>query len=83
MHQGVEITTGGQRAHNYEDIIKGLKRKELKTDGFEFYLEPFKFGAPPHGGFGLGLERLTMLLTGKENIREVTFYPRDRNRLTP
>jgi aspartyl-tRNA synthetase len=83
LHQGVEITTGGQRAHIYEDIIAGLKKKELKTDGFEFYLEPFKFGAPPHGGFGLGLERLTMTLLNLTNIREATLFPRDTTRLTP
>ncbi|MHA2060402.1 MAG: aspartate--tRNA(Asn) ligase [Candidatus Ranarchaeia archaeon] len=83
LFQGVEVTTGGQRAHNYEELLKGLKTKKIKPQGLEFYLEPFQYGAPPHGGFGLGLERLTMTILGIDNIREVTFFPRDITRLTP
>ncbi|MHA2407714.1 MAG: aspartate--tRNA(Asn) ligase [Candidatus Ranarchaeia archaeon] len=83
LYHGVEVTTGGQRAHIYDELLQGLKNKKIKPAGLEFYLEPFQYGAPPHGGFGLGLERLTMTILGIDNIREVTFFPRDITRLTP
>jgi aspartyl-tRNA synthetase len=82
-YKGMEITTGGQRIHLYDLLVERFKAKGFNPDAFAFYLDPFKFGAPPHGGLGLGVERLTMQLLGIENIREATLLPRDRDRLTP
>ncbi|MHA2432963.1 MAG: aspartate--tRNA(Asn) ligase [Candidatus Thorarchaeota archaeon] len=82
-YKGMEITTGGQRIHLYDLLVERFKAKGFNTDDFAFYLEPFKYGAPPHGGLGLGIERLTMQLLGIENIREATLLPRDRDRITP
>ncbi len=82
-YKGMEITTGGQRIHLYDLLVDRFKAKGFNPDDFGFYLNPFKYGAPPHGGLGLGVERLTMQLLGIENIREATLLPRDRDRLTP
>jgi aspartyl/asparaginyl-tRNA synthetase len=82
-YKGMEITTGGQRIHLYELLVEKFKEKGFDPEAFSFYLDPFKYGAPPHGGLGLGVERLTMQLLGIENIREATLLPRDRDRLTP
>jgi aspartyl-tRNA synthetase len=82
-YKGMEITTGGQRIHLYDLLVERFKAKGFNTDDFAFYLDPFKYGAPPHGGLGLGVERLTMQLLGIENIREATLLPRDRDRITP
>ncbi|MFQ5832098.1 MAG: aspartate--tRNA(Asn) ligase [Candidatus Thorarchaeota archaeon] len=82
-YKGMEITTGSQRIHLYDLLIERFKAKGFNPDDFAFYLDPFKFGAPPHGGLGLGVERLTMQMLGIENIREATLLPRDRDRITP
>ncbi len=82
-YKGMEITTGGQRIHLYDLLVERFKAKGFNPDAFAFYLDPFKYGAPPHGGLGLGVERMTMQLLGIENIREATLLPRDRDRLTP
>jgi nondiscriminating aspartyl-tRNA synthetase len=82
-YKGMEITTGGQRIHLYDLLVEKFKDKGFDPDAFSFYLDPFMYGAPPHGGLGLGVERLTMQLLGIANIREVTLLPRDRDRLTP
>ena len=82
-YKGMEITTGGQRIHLYDLLVERFKAKGFDPDAFSFYLDPFKYGAPPHGGLGLGVERLTMQLLGLENIREAALLPRDRERLTP
>ncbi|MFW9907048.1 MAG: aspartate--tRNA(Asn) ligase [Candidatus Thorarchaeota archaeon] len=82
-YKGMEITTGGQRIHLYDLLVERFKAKGFNPDAFSFYLDPFKFGAPPHGGLGLGVERLTMQLLEIENIREATLLPRDRDRITP
>ncbi len=82
-YKGMEITTGGQRIHLYDLLVERFKAKGFDPDAFAFYLDPFKFGAPPHGGLGLGVERLTMQLLGIENVREATLLPRDRDRITP
>ena len=82
-YKGMEITTGGQRIHLYDLLVERFKAKGFDPDAFSFYLDPFKYGAPPHGGLGLGVERLTMQLLGLENIREAALLPRDRDRLTP
>ena len=79
--RGVEITTGAQREHRYEILKKQAEEKGLDKD-VEFYLEFFKYGCPPHGGFGIGIDRLTMLLLGL-NIKEAMFIFRGPNRLTP
>ena len=82
-YKGMEITTGGQRIHLYDLLIERFKAKGFNPQDFSFYLDPFKYGAPPHGGLGLGVERLTMQILGIDNIREATLLPRDRDRLTP
>ncbi|MHA1959955.1 MAG: aspartate--tRNA(Asn) ligase [Candidatus Thorarchaeota archaeon] len=82
-YKGMEITTGGQRIHIYDLLVERFKAKGFNPDAFAFYLDPFKYGAPPHGGLGLGVERLTMQLLNIENVREATLLPRDRDRLTP
>lgn len=81
--RGLEIASGGQREHRYEKLIEALRDKGLNPADFEFYLEAFKYGIPPHGGFGLGIERLLMKMLNLENIREVIMFVRDRTRLTP
>ncbi len=83
LYKGMEITTGGQRIHLYDLLVERFKAKGFNPDDFAFYIEPFKYGAPPHGGLGLGIERLTMQLLGLDNIREAILLPRDRDRLTP
>jgi nondiscriminating aspartyl-tRNA synthetase len=81
LFRGVEITTGGQRVHDYETLLKKLEQKGLSPENFSFYLQAFKYGMPPHGGWGMGLERLTEKLLGFENLREATLFPRDMNRI--
>ena len=80
--RGVEITTGAQREHRYEEIVKNAKEKGLGKD-VEFYLDFFKYGCPPHGGFGMGIDRLIMLLLGIPSIKESEFLFRGPNRLNP
>ncbi len=83
MFKGLEIATGGARIHQEELLVKQLKQKGLNPQSFESHLQSFRAGLPPHAGFGLGLDRLTMVLTGANNIREVVLFPRDRRRLAP
>ena len=83
IFKGLEITTGGQRIHDYEMLRDNLVRFGINPDDFAFYLEPFKYGMPPHGGFAIGLERITMELLGLDNIREAVLFPRDLNRIVP
>jgi nondiscriminating aspartyl-tRNA synthetase len=83
LFRGWEITTGGQRLHRYEDYVAKLTGRGLDPAAFEFYLEAFRCGMPPHGGLGAGLERLTARLLDVGNIREATLFPRDRKRLVP
>lgn len=83
MFRGLEVTTGGQRIHNYEEQVQKLERLGMTVELFESYLMMHKYGMPPHGGLGLGLERLTAKLLGFENVRYATLFPRDVNRLTP
>ncbi len=81
LFRGVEITTGAQRIHSYDDLISSMKDKKLDPEKFSYYLQAFKYGLPPHGGFGLGLERLTAKLLGIDNVKEATLFPRDINRI--
>lgn len=83
IYQGMEISSGGQRIHLPELLIERLKIKGLNPADFKSYVDSFRFGAPPHAGWGIGLERLTMLILGLSNIREAVMFPRDRDRLTP
>ncbi len=79
--RGVEITTGGQRRHDYQNLIDGIKSKGLDPEKFSYYLQAFKYGMPPHGGWGMGLERLTQKMLGLANVKEATLFPRDINRI--
>ncbi len=81
LFRGVEITTGGQRVHEYDMLLEKLKAKKLDPDNFSFYLQAFKYGMPPHGGWGMGLERLTQKMLGVANVKEATIFPRDMNRI--
>jgi aspartyl-tRNA synthetase len=83
MWRSVELSSGGSRVDSKDVLIKRLKEKGLNPGSFRFHLQAFDYGMPPHAGWATGLERLTMMLTGKQNIREVTLFPRDRFRLTP
>jgi nondiscriminating aspartyl-tRNA synthetase len=83
LWRGIELTTGAQREHRYEQLLEQAADKGVETGPIQYYLDFFRFGAPPHGGFGFGLTRLLMQLLGQENVREVTFLYRGPNRLEP
>jgi aspartyl-tRNA synthetase len=83
MWRWLELVSGGTRIADKELLVKRLKEKGLNPEAFQYHLQAFDFGMPPHAGWAIGLERLTMMLTGKRNIREVTLYPRDKFRVTP
>ncbi len=83
LFRGLEITSGGQRIHDYNEQVAKMEKLGMDPSLFETYLMLHKYGAPPHGGLGLGLERLTMHLLGAKNVRETTMFPRDINRVTP
>ncbi|HBD96137.1 MAG: aspartate--tRNA(Asn) ligase [Spirochaetes bacterium GWF1_31_7] len=83
LFRGMEITTGGQRLNVYDDYLKKMKSFGLNTELFDSYLQSFRYGMPPHGGLGLGLERLTALICGLSNVKEASLFPRDINRLEP
>jgi len=81
--RGLEVTTGGQRIHNYEMLCSNIEKWGNKVSDFEDYLEPFKYGMPKHGGWGMGLERITGRFLGLSNVKESTILPRDVDRLNP
>ena len=81
LFRGLEMCSGGQRVHDYNTLIERIKEKGLDPDKFEFYLQAFKHGIPPHGGIGLGLERLTAKFCGLANVKEAALFPRDINRI--
>lgn len=83
LFRGLEITSGGQRVHDYEEQVAKMKKLGMNPELFDTYLMLHKYGAPPHGGLGIGLERLTMHLLGFKNVREATMFPRDINRVLP
>lgn len=83
IYKGLEITTGGQRINDYQMLKENIIKFGLNPEDFSFYLDNFKYGMPPHGGFAIGLERLTMKVLDLENIREATLLPRDMKRLEP
>jgi aspartyl-tRNA synthetase len=81
--KGVEIASGSQRIHEVELLKKRINTCNLNTKDFESYLKSFRYGMPPHGGFGFGIERFLMNLLDIKNIRECILFPRDRTRLLP
>ena len=83
MFGDLELSSGSTRIEKRNELSDRMKNKGMNTDAFEYHLTTFDYGVPPHAGCGIGLERLMMALTGTENIRDVTFYPRDVDRLTP
>lgn len=83
LFRGLEITSGGQRVHDYAQQVEKMEKLGMNPEEFATYLMLHKYGAPPHGGLGLGLERLTMHLLGAKNVREATMFPRDINRVSP
>lgn len=86
LFRGVEIATGSMRENDFKTVLKQLKEKaggDPKDPGFKYFLQAMQAGMPPHGGFGMGLERLTQKIIGLNNVKEATLFPRDMNRLTP
>ena len=83
LFRGLEITTGGQRIHDYKAQISKMLKRGMEVESFHDYLKMHKYGMPPHGGLGIGLERFTAMLLGFHNVRSATLFPRDINRLTP
>jgi nondiscriminating aspartyl-tRNA synthetase len=83
LFRGIELVTGGQRLHRYDDYLTALQTRGLDPEPLRGYVEAFKHGMPPHGGFAIGLERWVSRLTGATNVRETALFPRDINRLTP
>ncbi len=83
MHPRMELVSGGQREHRYEQLIEGFEAQGLDPEAFEYYTKMFKYGIPPHAGWAIGGERLIMTMLGLDNIREAVLFPRDRQRLSP
>ncbi|WP_254823272.1 aspartate--tRNA(Asn) ligase [Haloglomus halophilum] len=83
MHPRMELVSGGQREHRYEELVAGFEQQGLDPDQFEYYTKMFKYGMPPHAGWAYGVERLVMTMLGLANIREAVLFPRDRQRLSP
>lgn len=83
LFRGIEVTTGGQRIHDYTQLLEKIEKRNISTEGLETYLMAFQYGMPPHGGLGIGLERFTMKLLSQENVRETSLFPRDLKRLEP
>ncbi len=83
MHPRMELSSGAQRIHQHDLLTEQIREKGLSPESFEFYLKPFRYGMPPHAGWGLGMERLIMTMLDLPNIREAVLFPRDRHRLTP
>jgi len=83
LFRGCEIVTGGQRIHRYPQLLDNARKWGIDPEAISGYLQAFKYGMPPHGGFAIGLERLVMQLAGLTNLRETTLFPRDLTRLSP
>jgi nondiscriminating aspartyl-tRNA synthetase len=83
LFKGMEITTGGQRIHDYDAQVAKMMARGMNPEEFANFLMIHKHGMPPHGGLGIGLERLTMKLLDEQNVRETTMFPRDLSRLEP
>ncbi|PWR71088.1 aspartate--tRNA(Asn) ligase [Methanospirillum stamsii] len=83
MHPRMELSSGAQRVHQYDLLVDQIAKKGLNPENFEFYLNPFRFGMPPHAGWGLGAERMVTTMLGLPNVREAVLFPRDRHRVVP
>lgn len=83
MHPRMELSSGAERIHEHDLLVTQIQAKGLSPDSFSFYLQPFRYGMPPHAGWGLGMDRLIMTMLDLPNIREAVLFPRDRHRLTP
>lgn len=83
LFRGIEVTTGAQRIHDYDELVKNIKLFRLNPADYEFYLQAFKYAMPPHGGWGMGLERLVYKLLGLSSVKEAVLFPRDVKRLVP
>ena len=83
LFRGTELITGGQRIHLYAQLVEAAQAKGIAPESIAGYLEAFRYGMPPHGGFAIGLERFVMLMVGLSNLREASLFPRDLHRLTP
>jgi nondiscriminating aspartyl-tRNA synthetase len=83
VYKGLELSSGGQREHRHERVVEQIAQKGLDPAGLGWFTEPFRYGVPPHGGFSLGIERLTASLLGIENVKEAALFPRDPERLQP
>lgn len=83
LFRGLEITTGGQRIHDHEILVNAFRGKGLVAEEYDFYLDTFAYGMPPHGGLAIGLERITAQILGLANVREASIFPRDRGRIIP
>jgi nondiscriminating aspartyl-tRNA synthetase len=83
LFRGLEITTGGQRIHDYDMLVQSFKDRNLNPSDFDYYLDTFAYGMPPHGGLAIGLERITCQILGLANVREASIFPRDRTRIIP
>lgn len=83
MYRGLELSSGGQREHRVEILRQQIKGRGMNPDNFEFYLDAFKYGIPPHGGFGIGVDRMVQMICQLDNIREAVLFPRDPERLEP
>ncbi|MSU74854.1 aspartate--tRNA(Asn) ligase [Candidatus Kaiserbacteria bacterium] len=81
LYRGVEINSGAQRIHNYDEIVERIKNRGMDPEKFQFYLQAFKYGMPPHGGCSTGIERFTAKMLGLGNVKEATAFPRDMNRI--
>jgi len=81
LFRGLEISTGGQRIHDYDTLVSNIEKWGLDPKAFEFYLKAFRYGMPPHGGVGMGLERVTAKMLGIKNVKEATLFPRDMTRI--
>jgi len=83
MYRGLEIASGAKRIHLPKLLEEQLRKRGLDPNDFEFYINAFRMGAPPHAGWSIGLERLVMKMCNQENIREAMLFPRDRTRVMP
>lgn len=83
LYKGLEIATGGQRINEYDELIESMKKKNVGIKGMEFYINAFKYAIPPHGGWGMGSERIIKQILGLDNIKEAVLFPRDVKRITP
>ena len=83
IYQGQELSSGGQREHDVDRMVEVMEEEGVETANFEFYIEALSFGTPPHGGYGLGIDRLVQKVAGLDNIKEAIMFPRDPNRLEP